>query len=52
MKTTALKDRSMQTMYRPGKVAGLIADLALGIALILVGLFIFIFGGLLGMLVL
>lgn len=49
---TALRDRSRQSMYAPGKVAGLIADLALGIALILVGLFVLIFGGLLGMLVL
>jgi len=35
---TALRDRSLATMYRPGKVAALIADLAWGIAMILVGL--------------
>lgn len=35
---TALKDRSLATMYRPGKVASLIADLSVGIALIAVGL--------------
>jgi hypothetical protein len=35
---TALRDRSIDTMYRPGKVAGLVADLSLGLAMILVGL--------------
>lgn len=34
---TALRNRSIDTMYRPGKVAQLVADLALGIALIAVG---------------
>lgn len=35
--STALKDRSLKTMYRPGPVAALVADLSLGIALIIVG---------------
>jgi hypothetical protein len=34
---TALRDRSHATMYRPGKVAALVADLSLGIAMIAVG---------------
>lgn len=34
---TALRNRSIDTMYRPGKIAGLIADLSVGIALIAVG---------------
>lgn len=46
---TALKDRSHATMYRPGKIAGLVADLAPGIAMILVGLFVIV-GGVTGML--
>jgi hypothetical protein len=35
---TALRDRSFATMYRPGKTAALVADLSLGLAMILVGL--------------
>lgn len=34
---TALRDRSHDTMYRPGKVATLIADLSMPIAMIIVG---------------
>jgi hypothetical protein len=38
-------------MYKPGKVAGLIADLSAGLALIAVGLYVIVAGttGLLGM---
>jgi len=35
---TALRDRSIDTMYRPGKVAALIADCSTGLGLITVGL--------------
>ena len=35
---TALKDRSIDTMYRPGRVARLVADFSGGIGMIAVGL--------------
>jgi hypothetical protein len=35
---TALKDRSFDTMYRPGPTARLIADCSLGLGMIAVGL--------------
>lgn len=34
---TALRDRSLATMYRPGRVAALIADLSAGLGMIAVG---------------
>ena len=41
---TALRNRSRATMYRPGKLAGLVADLAPGLALVAVGAYVIIAG--------
>jgi len=41
---TALRNRSLETMYRPGKTASLIADLAPGLALIAVGVYVIVAG--------
>lgn len=41
---TALRDRSAATMYRPGRIAGLIADLSVGLAMIAVGTYVIVAG--------
>lgn len=41
---TALRNRSMDTMYRPGRVARLVADCSAGIAMIAVGLGCIVYG--------
>ena len=41
---TALRDRSFATMYRPGKTAQIIADLATGLGMIAVGLGLIAYG--------
>lgn len=41
---TALRDRSLHTMYRPGRLARLIADCSGGIGMIAVGLGLIAYG--------
>lgn len=41
---TALRNRSLDTMYRPGRVARLVADCSGGLGLIAVGIGLIVFG--------
>ena len=41
---TALRDRCLDTMYRPGRVARLVADCSTGLGMIAVGLGLIVYG--------
>ena len=41
---TALRDRSLDTMYRPGRVARLVADCSTGLGMIAVGVGVILYG--------
>jgi hypothetical protein len=41
---TALRNRSLETMYRPGRVARLVADCSTGLGMIAVGLGLLAYG--------